>query len=73
MGNQGLLLSCSPLTRPRGFSFALLAPATQAKGKLPCLTVYRVLKVSSISVLSTNKRKLKPYRFPLFMVRSPRN
>ena len=47
-------------------SFALLAPATQAKGKLPCLIVYRALKVSSISVLSTDKRKLKPYRFPRF-------
>ena len=47
-------------------SFALLAPATQAKGKLPCLTVYRALKVSSVSVLSTDKRKLKPYSFPLF-------
>ena len=45
-------------------SFALLAPATQAKGKLPRLTVYRALKGSSISVLSTNKRKLKPYMFP---------
>ena len=46
-------------------SFALLASATQAKGKLPCLTVYRALKVSSISVLSTDKRKLKSYMFPL--------
>ena len=45
-------------------SFALLAPATQAKGKLPCVTVYHALKVASVSVLSTDKRKLKPYMFP---------
>ena len=40
---------------------------------LPYQRLLRALKVASVSVLSTDKRKLKPYWFPLFMVRSPRN
>ena len=66
MGNQGLLPSFLLSRVLEISSFALLAPATRAKGKLLCLTVYRALKVSSISVLLTDKRKLKPYRFPCF-------